>query len=149
MHGSTATTTPPSRQASHSGAPRPHWRSYQRETFRLTGVGDRYPPGPLEGERSSRGASGQLPCKAIPLWVGQKLLAEWADLRRRRTRAQSVHQIVHYPKKPSDFPTHGALKCRRLGISRRDFREISSVNSLLFRGHVINMYVWSAPLSCI
>jgi hypothetical protein len=26
-------------------------------------VGDRYPPGPLEGERASRGASGQLPAR--------------------------------------------------------------------------------------
>jgi hypothetical protein len=113
-------------------------------------VGDKYPPGPLEGERSSRGASGQLPRKAIPSWARQNLLAEWADLRRRQTRAQAVGQIVRYPKKPSDFPTHGALKCRGgLGMSRRDFQEISSVGSLLFRRHVIIMYVWSAPRSCI
>jgi hypothetical protein len=45
-------------------------------------VWDRYPPGPLEGERSLRGASGQLPRKAISSWAGKKLLAEWADLRR-------------------------------------------------------------------
>jgi hypothetical protein len=45
-------------------------------------VWDRYPPGPLEGERSLRGASGQLPRKAISSWAEKKLLAEWADLRR-------------------------------------------------------------------
>jgi hypothetical protein len=41
-------------------------------------VGDRNPPGSLE---ASRGASGQLPRKAIPSWVGLELLAEWANLR--------------------------------------------------------------------
>ena len=113
-------------------------------------MGGRYPPGPLEGEKASREASGQLPRKAIPSWAEQKLLAEWANLKRRQTRAQAVHQIVHYPKKPSDFPAHGALKCRGgLGMSQRDFREISSVGSLLFRRHVIIMYVWNTPRSCI
>jgi hypothetical protein len=113
-------------------------------------VGDIYPPGPLESERSLRWASGQLPRKAIPSWAGQKLLAEWADLRRRQTRARAFCQIVRYPKKPPDFPAHGALKCRGiLGMSRWYFREISSVGSLLFRRHVIIMYVWSAPRSSI
>jgi hypothetical protein len=32
-----------------------------------------------------------------------------------------------------------------LGMSRQDFREISSVGSLLVRRHVIIVYVWSAP----
>jgi hypothetical protein len=50
-------------------------------------VGNIYPPGPLEGERSLREASGQLPRKAISLWIGQKLPAEWAGPRRRWTRA--------------------------------------------------------------
>jgi hypothetical protein len=46
------------------------------------GVGDRYSLGPLEGEKSSHEASGQLPRKVIPSWAGLELLAEWADLRR-------------------------------------------------------------------
>jgi hypothetical protein len=41
-------------------------------------VGDRYPPGPLEGERSLHEASGHLPRKAISSWAGRRLLAEWA-----------------------------------------------------------------------
>jgi hypothetical protein len=67
-------------------------------------VGDKYPPGPLEGERASHGASGQIPRKAIPSWAGLELLAEWADLRRQQTQAQAIRRIVRYPKKPSDFP---------------------------------------------
>jgi hypothetical protein len=67
-------------------------------------VGDKYPPGPLEGERASRGASGQIPRKAIPSWAGLELLAEWADLRRQQTQAQAIRRIVRYPKKLSDFP---------------------------------------------
>jgi hypothetical protein len=39
-------------------------------------VGDGYPSGPLEGERASRGASGQLPRQAIPSWARLELLAE-------------------------------------------------------------------------
>jgi hypothetical protein len=65
------------------------YRGYQTLMFNTYFVssgkvlwGDIYPPGPLEGERSSRGASSQLPRKAIPSWAGQKLLAEWANLRR-------------------------------------------------------------------
>jgi hypothetical protein len=34
------------------------------------------------------------------------------------------------------------------GMSRRDFREIGSVGSLLVRRYVIIMCVWSAPRSC-
>jgi hypothetical protein len=85
-------------------------------------VGDRYPLGPLEGERASRGASSQLPRKAIPSWVGLELLAEWVDLRRQRIQAQAIRRIMRYPKKPSDFPTHGVLEYRGgLGMSRRCF----------------------------
>jgi hypothetical protein len=47
----------------------------------VTHVGYRYPLGSLEGKKASRGASGQLPRKAIPSWVGLELLAEWANLR--------------------------------------------------------------------
>jgi hypothetical protein len=53
-------------------------------------VGDRYPPGPLEGEKASRGATGQLPRKAFPSWAGQEVLAEWADLRWQWTQAQTI-----------------------------------------------------------
>jgi hypothetical protein len=49
---------------------------------------------------------------------------------------------VRYPKKSSDFPAHCVLKYRGgLGMSRRYFREISSAGSLLFRRHVIMMYM--------
>jgi hypothetical protein len=33
-------------------------------------VGDRYPSGPLEGERPLHGATDQLPRKAVSLWAG-------------------------------------------------------------------------------
>jgi hypothetical protein len=95
-------------------------------------------------------ATGQLPRKAIPSWVELELLVEWADRRRQQTRAQTIHRLVRYPQKLPDFPAHGILEYRGvLGMSQRDFRKISSVCSLLFRRHMILMYVWSAPRSCI
>jgi hypothetical protein len=42
-------------------------------------VGDSYPPGPLEGYKASRVASGQLPRKAFPSWARLELLVEWAE----------------------------------------------------------------------
>jgi hypothetical protein len=88
-------------------------------------VGDRYPLGPLEGERYLHGVTGQLPRKAISSWVGQILRVEWADPRRQWTRAKIVCRIVHYPKKLSDFPAPGTLECRDgSGKRRRVFLEI-------------------------
>jgi hypothetical protein len=113
-------------------------------------VGDRYPPGPLEGKKASRGALGQLPRKAIPLWVGLELLVERADLRNQHTQAQATRQLVRHPQRPPDFPACGILEYRGgLGISQQDCRKISSVSSLLFRRHVILMYAWNAPWSSI
>jgi hypothetical protein len=113
-------------------------------------VGDKYSTGPLEGEKASRGASSQLPRKAIPSWAGLELLAEWADLRRQRTQAKTIRWLMRYPQKPHGFPAHGVLEYRgKLGISQQDCRKISSVSSLLFRTHMILMYVWSAPRPCI
>jgi hypothetical protein len=40
--------------------------------------GGQISPGPLEDERSLRGASGQFLCEAISSWAGRRLLAEWA-----------------------------------------------------------------------
>jgi hypothetical protein len=102
--------------------------------------------GPLEGERSLCGASGQFLRMAISSWAERRLLAEWAGPKRRWTRAQIVCRIMHYPKKPSDFLAPGNLECRGgSGMSRRDFREIGYVGSLLVRRYVIIMYVRSAP----
>ena len=72
-------------------------------------MGDRYPPGPLEGKKALRGALGQLPRKAIPSWAGLELLAEWADLRRQQTQAQTIRWLKHYPQKQPDFPARGVL----------------------------------------
>jgi hypothetical protein len=52
------------------------------DSLSIDSCGDRYPPGPLEAEKASRGASVQLPRKAIPSWAGLELLAERADCRR-------------------------------------------------------------------
>jgi hypothetical protein len=113
-------------------------------------VGDRYLPGRLEGEKASRGATGQLPRKAIPSWAGLQLLVEWTDLRGQRTQAQTIRRLMRYQQQPPDFPAHVILEYRvGLGISQRDCREISLVGSILFRRHMILMYVWSAPRSCI
>jgi hypothetical protein len=131
-------------------SPRPTVDQQARTHTEIPGCGGKISPGPLEGERASRRALGQLPHKAIPSWAGLELLAEWANLRRQRTQAQAIRRIVRYAKKPSNFPTHGILKYRGgLGMSRQYFWEISSVGSLLFRRHVIMMYIWSAPRSCI
>jgi hypothetical protein len=42
----------------------------------VAGVGDGYPPGPLEGKKASRKASGLLSRKAAPSWAMEELLAE-------------------------------------------------------------------------
>jgi hypothetical protein len=55
-------------------------------------VGDRYPPGPLEGKKASREVLGLLSRKAIHLWARGGLLAEWADVRRKQAQAQSTRQ---------------------------------------------------------
>jgi hypothetical protein len=55
-------------------------------------VGDRYPPGPLEGKKVSREALGLLPRKVIPSWAGIELLAEWVDTRKKQTQAQATHR---------------------------------------------------------
>jgi hypothetical protein len=55
-------------------------------------VGDKYPQGPLEGKKASRGALGQLPRKTIPSWAESELLVEWADPRKKQTHAQATRQ---------------------------------------------------------
>jgi hypothetical protein len=57
-----------------------------------TGVGDRYPPSPLEGKKASQAALGQLPHKAIPSWARTELLAERADTRKKQTQALATRQ---------------------------------------------------------
>jgi hypothetical protein len=52
---------------------------HQEDGFGPVTVGDRYPPGPLEGKKASRKALGLLSHKAIPSWVRGGLLAEWSD----------------------------------------------------------------------
>jgi hypothetical protein len=46
-------------------------------------MGDKYPPGPLEGKKALREALGLLPRKAIPSWARRELLAKWADTRKK------------------------------------------------------------------
>jgi hypothetical protein len=55
-------------------------------------VGDRYPPGPLEGKKASREALGLLSRKAIPSWARGGLLAEWADVGKKRIQARTTRQ---------------------------------------------------------
>jgi hypothetical protein len=51
-------------------------------------VGDRYHPGPLEGKKASQKALGLLSRKATPSWARGEPLVEWADARRKQTRAR-------------------------------------------------------------
>jgi hypothetical protein len=44
--------------------------------FQVVYVGDRYPPGPLEGKKALRKAPGPLLREAIPLWAREELLIE-------------------------------------------------------------------------
>jgi hypothetical protein len=86
-------------------------------------VGDRYPPGPLEGERPLHGTTDQLPRKAISSWAGQRLQVEWADPRRQWAHAWIVHRIVHNLKKSSISPcpapsSVGVVRGRVGGFSR-------------------------------
>jgi hypothetical protein len=56
-------------------------------------VGDGYPPGPLEGKKASRKASGLLSRKVVPSWARGELMAEWADAGNEQTRAQVSHLV--------------------------------------------------------
>ena len=51
-------------------------------------MGDRYPSGPLEGEKASQKALGLLSRKATPSWARGEPLEEWADARKKQTRAR-------------------------------------------------------------
>jgi hypothetical protein len=55
-------------------------------------MGDRYPPGPLEGKKASQEALGLLSRKAIPSWARGGLLAEWADMGKKQIRARIGRQ---------------------------------------------------------
>jgi hypothetical protein len=62
-------------------------------------MGDRYPPSPLEGKKASRKALGLLSCNATPLWARGEPLVEWADARRKQTRARVCLldlSVIHY-----------------------------------------------------
>jgi hypothetical protein len=59
-------------------------------------VGDRYPPGPLEGKKASREALGLLSREAIPSWARGGLLAEWADVERSRLRPKQLVRLERY-----------------------------------------------------
>jgi hypothetical protein len=59
----------------------------------LVTVGDRYPPGPLEGKKASRKALGLLSRKVIPSWVRGEPLVEWANARKKQTQAQAARWI--------------------------------------------------------
>jgi hypothetical protein len=60
--------------------------SHQEQSFTETkrntcsqvrAVGDRYPSGPLEGERPLHGATDQLPPRVVLSWAGQKPQVKW------------------------------------------------------------------------
>jgi hypothetical protein len=105
-------------------------------------VGDRYPPGPLEGERSLREALGLLPRKAVYSWAGAKATGGMGR------SEKSMDPGLDGPSN-SALPQEIALLAHAwrplmsggLGMSWQDFREISSVDLLLFRRYVIIMYV--------
>jgi hypothetical protein len=56
-------------------------------------VGDRFPPGLLEGKKASRKALGLLSRKAIPSWARGEPLVEWVDARKKQTQAQASRWI--------------------------------------------------------
>jgi hypothetical protein len=56
-------------------------------------VGDRYPPGPLEGKKASRKASGPLFRKAIPSWARGGMSGRMDRHKIGSTRAQAAQWI--------------------------------------------------------
>jgi hypothetical protein len=46
-----------------------HMSKASHDFFHIMGVGDGYPPGPLEGKKASQKALGPLFRKAIPSWA--------------------------------------------------------------------------------
>jgi hypothetical protein len=83
-----------------------------RARWEANGVGDRYPPGLLEGERPLHGATDQLPRKVVSSWAKQRPQVKWADPRRQWARARIVRWITHNLKEPYVFPAPGALERR-------------------------------------
>ena len=63
-------------------------------------MGDRYPPGPLEGRKASQEDLGPLSREAILSWARGGLLAEWADVGKKHIWARATHHaralsVVH------------------------------------------------------
>jgi hypothetical protein len=59
-------------QRTHRKDQEPLSRLFQNQLKDWGLVGDRYPPGPLEGERPLHGSTDQLPHKVVSLLVGQR-----------------------------------------------------------------------------
>jgi hypothetical protein len=110
-------------------------------------VGDRYPSGPLEGKKASREALGLA--RPSLRGLGKNCWRNGPARERSRLRPKRLAGLKRYPQRPPDFPTCGDLECRsELGISRQDYRKISSVGSLLFR-NIPSSHTRSSPLSNI
>jgi hypothetical protein len=61
--------------------PKQMWPSIPspRRTSQKNLVGDRYPPGTLEDNKTSQKALSLLSLEAIPSWARGGVLVEWAD----------------------------------------------------------------------
>jgi hypothetical protein len=77
------------------------------------GVGDRYPPGPLEGERPLHGATDQLPHKVVSSWAGHRLHVKWTGPRGQWAHARIVRGLRTILGGSSVFPAPDALEGRR------------------------------------
>jgi hypothetical protein len=69
-------------------------------------VGDRYPPGPLEGKKASRKALGLLSRKAIPSWAREDCWQNGPTRERSRLRPKQLIGLKRYPQRRSDFPAY-------------------------------------------
>jgi hypothetical protein len=109
-------------------------------------VGDRYPSGPLEGERSLHRGHGLVTLQGH-LFVG-RAKATGGMGRSEKSMDPSPNGLSNRALPQESARLSRAwhpLMSGGLGMSRQDVWEIGLVSSLLFRRYMIIMYVWSTP----
>ena len=102
-------------QRTHRQDQEPLSRLFQNQLKDWGLVGDRYPPGPLEGERPLHGATDQLPRKVVSSWAGKRQQVKWVDPRRRWARTRIVRGLRAISR---NRPTFRTRRPRTSGIDQ-------------------------------
>jgi hypothetical protein len=73
-------------------------------------VGERYPPGPLEGWKASRKTPGPLTRERPLRGLGEESLADWIDARLDQLEPRRLNGFKRYPQLQSDSPAQRPQK---------------------------------------